>query len=80
MPVAKTPKPKAAPKVKAPAKPRAPRKTKAAKAEDPALNDIEHYRRVAEAAYYIAESHGFNPVRSLENWLEAEAQIRRENS
>lgn len=32
---------------------------------------------IAEAAYYRAESRGFEPGRDLEDWLEAEAQIDR---
>lgn len=33
------------------------------------------YRMISEAAFYIAESHGFDPSRSMDDWLEAEAMI-----
>lgn len=35
------------------------------------------YRMIAEAAYLIAESHGFDSSRTLNDWLEAEGQIDR---
>lgn len=30
---------------------------------------------IATAAYYIAEKHGFDPNRVVQNWIEAEQQI-----
>lgn len=33
------------------------------------------YRMIAEAAFFIAEAHGFDPNRSLNDWLEAETLI-----
>jgi DUF2934 family protein len=36
----------------------------------------ERARRVAEAAYYIAERRNFEPGHELEDWLEAEAALR----
>ena len=35
----------------------------------------ERHRMVAEAAYYRAEQHGFNPDRHMEDWLAAEAEV-----
>lgn len=62
-PAAKTPAPKkAAPAVK---------KAPAAKAK---LSPEERYRRIQDAAYYIAERHGFNGD-SAYFWSLAEAEI-----
>jgi hypothetical protein len=42
------------------------------------VNSSESRRkRIAEAAYYIAEQEGFPPGRELEHWLRAEAAIDR---
>lgn len=50
--------------------------TRRKKAPSPAQIDSElRYRMISEAAYLIAESHGFDSNRSLDDWLEAEAQI-----
>ncbi|AOV17147.1 hypothetical protein BJI67_08815 [Acidihalobacter aeolianus] len=35
----------------------------------------QRYRMISEAAFYIAEKHGFDPSRSLDDWLEAETLI-----
>ena len=35
----------------------------------------QRYLIIAEAAYYIAESHDFGSNRALLDWLEAEVQI-----
>lgn len=35
----------------------------------------KRYQMITEAAYLIAEKHGFDSGRDIENWLEAEAQI-----
>ena len=38
-------------------------------------SESDRRRLIAEAAYYIAESKGFNPETEIENWIEAERQI-----
>ena len=38
----------------------------------------EIYNMIATAAYYRAERHGFEGVDEIENWLEAEKEIRAE--
>lgn len=35
----------------------------------------ERNKLIAEAAYYRAEQHGFNPERQMEDWLAAEAEV-----
>lgn len=35
----------------------------------------ERHTMVAEAAYYRAEQHGFNPDRQIEDWLAAEEEV-----
>lgn len=35
----------------------------------------ERHRRVAEAAYYLAERRGFKPGQEIDDWLEAEKTI-----
>ena len=37
-------------------------------------------RRVAEAAYFLAEHRGFSPGHELEDWFEAERQVKDEFS
>ena len=44
-------------------------------AEGP-VSDLRQ-RRIAEAAYLIAEHEGFPPGRELEHWLRAEAEFER---
>lgn len=44
--------------------------------QETALDPGERRRMVAEAAYYRAEQRGFAPGSEVEDWLEAEAQIR----
>jgi hypothetical protein len=39
------------------------------------LPDVERQRRIAEAAYLIAEQEGFPAEREIEHWLQAEATI-----
>jgi hypothetical protein len=34
------------------------------------------YESIATAAYFIAEKNGFDETRNLENWLEAEQQLK----
>jgi len=38
----------------------------------------EVYNLIATAAYYRAERHGFEGVDEIENWLEAEKEIKAE--
>lgn len=40
------------------------------------LTPAERERIIAEHAYYRAERRGFEPGRELEDWLEAEAELR----
>ena len=48
-------------------------------ADGHAIVDEDDLRRhVAEAAYYLAEHRGFEPGHELEDWLEAERQIKDE--
>lgn len=39
--------------------------------------EVRH-QMICERAYYIAQAHGFDPNRQMQNWLEAEAQINEE--
>lgn len=43
----------------------------------PALNAEERNRLVARAAYFRAEKRGFAPGYELQDWVEAEAEVRR---
>jgi ADP-ribose pyrophosphatase YjhB (NUDIX family) len=36
----------------------------------------EWHRMISVAAYYLAEQRGFAPGRSLDDWLQAEDQIK----
>lgn len=45
------------------------------KSAPPQVDSELRYRMISEAAYLIAERHGFDSNRSLDDWLEAEAQI-----
>ena len=71
---------KKTPAKRAPAKPAATRKSAAKPvapgktASQTALNPEERYRMIQEAAYYIAERHGFN-WDSAYFWSQAEAEI-----
>lgn len=49
--------------------------TRARKTTASPVTAEQRYDMIAEAAYLIAESHGFDSSRSLDDWLEAEAQI-----
>ncbi len=58
-------------------KPAAPRKPRAKK-ESSVITDAEtRYRMIEEAAYYIAEKHGFTG-NSADFWVQAEAQISKQ--
>ena len=57
---------------KSKAKPRTPqRKTK----ESSADNSLERRQKIAEAAYYKAQSRGFAPGQDELDWLEAEKEV-----
>jgi hypothetical protein len=43
----------------------------------PGIDPMERRRLVAEAAYYRAERRGFAPGGELQDWLDAETEIRR---
>ncbi len=40
-----------------------------------AINFTDHDAKIAELAYYKAESRGFDPGRELDDWLEAEQEL-----
>jgi hypothetical protein len=73
-------KPKSAPKAPAakppaPARPQVPRATSEKPATQVSGDDLQ--RLVAEAAYYRAQRRGFEPGYELQDWVEAEAEVRR---
>lgn len=35
------------------------------------------YKKIAEAAYYISEQRGFTPGHELDDWLHAEAEVKK---
>jgi hypothetical protein len=39
------------------------------------VNFTDHDAKIAELAYYKAESRGFEPGRELDDWLEAEHEL-----
>lgn len=39
------------------------------------LSNINTKNKIAEAAYYKAESRGFEPGREMQDWLEAESEL-----
>ncbi|MCG8018344.1 MAG: DUF2934 domain-containing protein [Candidatus Thiodiazotropha sp. 'RUGA'] len=58
------------------------RKAKKVKRSEPQLesrpNPIDpslRYQMIETAAYYIAEKHGFDPRKSVEDWAQAEQEI-----
>ena len=61
-------------------KPQRRRKPPAATGEQPNVVDSVLEQRVREAAYFIYERSGRVDGRELENWLEAEALLLREES
>jgi hypothetical protein len=68
-------KPAAAAPKKAPAATKAPAKPRGgARAKKPAVSPEERYRMVQDAAYYIAEKHGFTGDNHA-FWLQAEQEI-----
>lgn len=44
--------------------------------ESMCLDEDEFSRLIAESAYYKAEQRGFEPGHEIEDWLEAEAEVR----
>jgi len=46
-------------------------------APSPALNAQERDKLVAQAAYFRAEKRGFAPGYELQDWVEAEAEVKR---
>lgn len=58
----------AAPKTAAP-------RTRKPKTATTQVTPEQRYRMISEAAFYVAEKHGFDPNRSLNDWLEAETAI-----
>ena len=74
MPTRKPSKPKPAPKAAAPQPPV--RKASAQK-PSPSVSGEELQRLVAEAAYYRAQRRGFEPGYELQDWVEAEAEVKR---
>lgn len=46
--------------------------------ELPTVDTDDIRRRVAEAAYFLAEHRGFSPGHELEDWFEAERQVKDE--
>jgi DUF2934 family protein len=43
----------------------------------PEITDEETRQRIAEVAYYRAQQRGFSPGYEVEDWLAAEAQIKK---
>jgi hypothetical protein len=48
--------------------------------QQPDTSGEEIRERVREAAYYRAQQRGFSPGYEIEDWLAAEAEIRKERS
>jgi hypothetical protein len=46
-------------------------------ASSPALNAQERDKLIAQAAYFRAERRGFAPGYELQDWVEAEAEVKR---
>ncbi len=66
-----------------PTKPSKPRKTSKPKSEKSTATSFyppmepDWHRMIAEAAYYRAERRGFSGDQALEDWLSAEADIKK---
>jgi hypothetical protein len=41
------------------------------------LSNEEVYRMIAETAYFKAKARGFEPGGEVQDWIEAEAEVRR---
>ena len=48
----------------------------ASKSAPSVIDPVRRHRLIAEAAYYRAEKRGFTSGSELQDWLEAEAEIR----
>lgn len=59
-----------------PSKPKAAPKASAEKPSPP-MSHEELQRLVAEAAYFRAQRRGFEPGYELQDWVEAEAEVKR---
>jgi hypothetical protein len=75
MPTRKPTKPKPAPKTAAAARP--PVRKSSAEKPSPQVSSEDLQRLVAEAAYYRAQRRGFEPGYELQDWVEAEAEVKR---
>jgi hypothetical protein len=60
--------------------PRAPGATRRADSKTPPASTPGHEERVREAAYFVYERSGRVAGREVENWLEAEALLLREEA
>ena len=56
------------------------KKTPPPQAAQPQPNGEEIRERIREAAYYRAQQRGFSPGYEIEDWLAAEAEIRKGSS
>jgi len=52
-----------------------PRQKKGGDNESADITPDERNKLIAEAAYYRAEQHGFNPEYQVQNWLDAEKEV-----
>jgi hypothetical protein len=48
----------------------------ASKAPDSRLSPEDVYRLIQESAYFKAKARGFEPGREVQDWIEAEAEVR----
>ena len=53
----------------------APRPTQARTAGKPSAEEV--YRMIQESAYFKAKARGFEPGHEVQDWIEAEAEVRR---
>ncbi|MCU7891133.1 MAG: DUF2934 domain-containing protein [Candidatus Thiodiazotropha sp. (ex Ustalcina ferruginea)] len=51
------------------------KKTKKLKQKASTITPEQRLDMIATAAYYIAEKHGFDPLRATQDWEDAEQQI-----
>lgn len=62
--------------IKAEVAPKVAAKRQVKKVEE--IGQEKRHQMICERAYFIAEANGFDPNRQMQNWLEAEEQIKRE--
>ena len=67
---------RAAPRKPAAASPEPKTRKPAAAAEPGALSNEALYRLIQETAYFKAKARGFAPGREVQDWIEAEAEVR----